>query len=152
MPGIMSNEEAMRQAQQEGATLMQTLDRESTKMEQATPEKLVEYVKYCEKRIGSDPRIKTYPGLDESVRKAERKALALLEDQGLEMVSKKIMAAKKLTPAEKANITETVIDDLDQMITYWQKKSEGKIDLASSEKLKRLMFDAKTLKDSQFNA
>lgn len=152
VPGLIQENEAMSQAHQEASGLLNTLSRESAKMESATPEKLQEYIAYCEKRIKSDPRIKTYPGLDESYRNAQRKAMALLEEQGFYLVSKKILAARKLDPTAKAQATETIIKDLNYMLNDWQKKFEGNVSPAKSERLGKLIFETKALRDSQFNA
>ena len=152
VPGLISEQESMKHAQQEATGLLNTISRESVKMESASPEKLLEYIAYTQKRIDSDPRIKSYPGLDESYRNAQRKAMALLEDQGINMVTRKIMGAKKLAPAEKAKATENIINDLAYMQNYWQEKLQSKLPPATAEKLQKLMFDAKTLRDSQFNA
>ncbi|HDQ22844.1 MAG TPA: hypothetical protein ENN28_02595 [Candidatus Uhrbacteria bacterium] len=147
---VTSLAEGAAEGQQEIAKGLAKFEQWEEKMEKAEPDKLKEFVKFCEKGQEKDPLVEKYPDLKTNYQELKRKAIALLEEQGLDIIINNLKEAAKKPAIDKAEDIETAIYDLDASIKTWQKKAEDPQTLkADQEKLKRLVFDAKQIQAAQ---
>ncbi len=122
------------------------------KIPHADPEKLKQFIEFCERGERNDPLVQKYPEFRNKYKEIRSQALAQLETTGLHIISQNINKAKKETPQARAEDIETAIRDLDVAIETWQEKAASpKTLLAKKERLQRLISDAREMRDAQMH-